>query len=75
MTTQKRDEIDYVINLLNRISAKPERYPAAIISMATEAGARLLREDHPINYSTPPPPHDGMVSLLTCIEGAPHGEG
>jgi hypothetical protein len=64
--------IDHLIRTLRDVARRPSTTDPMIVSFAADEAADLLRCLFPLNYSTPPPPYEGMVSLF---ERRPDGEG
>lgn len=73
LTSGEQDEVDHLIRTLRQVARDPEKMDPLIVGWATDQAAIILRNLFPINYTTPPPPHEGMVSLF--VESGSHGEG
>jgi len=73
LSPDEQREVDFVIRTLRDIARNPTRANPAVTTWAADEAATILRNVFPINYTIPPPPHEGMVSLF--MESGSHGEG
>lgn len=73
LTPTERADVDHLIRTLRGLAARPEVTDPMVTRWVANEAADLLRVIFPFNYTTPPPPHEGMTSLFT--ESSHHGEG
>jgi len=73
LSSDEQGEVDFIIRTLRDIARNPTKVNQAVTAWAADEAAVILRNVFPIDYTTPPPPHEGMVSLF--MEGGSHGEG